>query len=196
VHIRSQPDVIAQIPAVVIRILIDHELIGVPKPVVAETNIIVRHGKIETSEPKSAGTASVDPPHMSPAESTGKMSVFPGMIEMIVSVVPAGVMADPLVSSRMNVRSFRVPFLICEGTMLLGCTAPAAPLRRRARMRGWPPCGNVSSPDSAGRAASTASVLLRGRGQCHQDECDEKSKEALHVHLLSVFAFGNQIGMG
>jgi cob(I)alamin adenosyltransferase len=76
-----------------------------------------------------------------------------------------------------------VPLLIGKGTMLLGRTAP---LRRRPRVRSRPPRGNVSSPDSAGRAASTASVLLRGRRQCNQKESDEKSKQAFHVHLLSA----------
>ncbi len=42
VHVRAQPDVVGQVPSHVIGIDIDHDLIGVPQPVIAEGEIVLR----------------------------------------------------------------------------------------------------------------------------------------------------------
>ena len=40
-NVRAQPNVVRKIPAIVIGIVINYDLIGVPEPIVAEAEIVV-----------------------------------------------------------------------------------------------------------------------------------------------------------
>jgi hypothetical protein len=52
--------------------------------------------------------------HMAPAKAAGEVAVFPGMIDVIVGVVAAGIVAHPLVVV-VDVGCLRVTWLITEG---------------------------------------------------------------------------------
>jgi hypothetical protein len=54
---------------------------------------------------------------MSAPEPAGEVAVFPGMVEVVVRIVTAGGMADPLVVG-VDVRSFRMAFLVGVVQML------------------------------------------------------------------------------
>ena len=58
VDVGAQPDVIGEIPANVIRVFIDYDLIGVPVPAIAVTDVVRSHTKIETAKPEAAWSAS------------------------------------------------------------------------------------------------------------------------------------------
>ena len=95
VNVRSEPHVVSQVIAVVIGIFIDDHVVAIPEPAVAEGNVKVGDAEIETAEPEATGTAAAQMPAVIGTEAAGKVSVLPGMIEMIVGIVAAGVVADP-----------------------------------------------------------------------------------------------------
>lgn len=91
----SQPDVVRQIPADVIGIFIDDNFVGIPKPSIAVSNVIGRDGKIESTKPESIWTTAREAPHMATAESAGEVPMLPRMIEVVMNIVTAGLVADP-----------------------------------------------------------------------------------------------------
>jgi hypothetical protein len=121
--VSAQPDVVSQIPAVVVRIFIDHDIVGTPVPVVAISEIIGRNRKIETAEPEAARAASFDPKRMTSAEATRKAAMLPGMVEVVVGIISSCIMPNPLVTAGMDVRSLWVALLVTVGTRLLLCRA-------------------------------------------------------------------------
>jgi hypothetical protein len=123
VHIGAEPDVVSQVPAIVVGIFVNHDIVAIPKPVAAITDV----------------------------EGAGEVSMLPGMIEMIVDVGPAGVVADPL-AVVMNVGSIGMPRLVVE--MLGGLRR-----MRRAR-RSWTMRRDVGRPTPN---IVSSSVLTKGR---------------------------------
>jgi hypothetical protein len=103
VNVCAEPYVVREIPTVVIRVLIDHDLIGIPEPVIAETEIVRGDAKIEAAEPETARASSANPPDVAATETSGKPPVFPGMIQMIVDIIAPGIMADPSIMLDINV---------------------------------------------------------------------------------------------
>lgn len=101
-----------------IGILIDDDVIAVPKPVIAESDIHRGYTEVEATEPESTGAASRQVPDVAPTKATREAPVLPGMIDVVVRIVAPGVVADPLAVG-MDVRRVRVPALVVEVTVLL-----------------------------------------------------------------------------
>jgi hypothetical protein len=80
----------------VVRIVIDNDIVAVPQPVVAEADVIRGNAEIEAAEPESVRTAATEMPNVTATEAAGKASVLPGMIEVVVRIIGAGVVANPL----------------------------------------------------------------------------------------------------
>jgi hypothetical protein len=108
VDVRAEPYVICKIPTVVVRVLIDHDLIGIPEPVIAVSEIVLGDAKIKAAEPETARASSDNPPDVAATEASGKPSVLPGMIQMIVDIVTPSIVADPSIVLDINVRSRRM----------------------------------------------------------------------------------------
>ena len=79
-----------------IRVVINHDLIGIPEPV-GDIRIIVREdAKVETSEPEAVRTSAFETKNMARPEATREPAVFPGMIQVKAGVIAARVVAHPL----------------------------------------------------------------------------------------------------
>src|SRR6202158_3059814 len=65
----SEPDVIGEVPADMIGIVIDDDVVRIPEPVVTEINVEWSYGEVETADPEAAGTTAFKPPHTSGADS-------------------------------------------------------------------------------------------------------------------------------
>ena len=65
--------------------LVDYDLVGIPEPAVAESNIGRRYIPIPAVEPEAAGATAAETPHVSPAETAGKPAVRKGLIQMVVA---------------------------------------------------------------------------------------------------------------
>jgi len=118
VNVGPQPYVVGEIPARMIGIVVDDDLIRIPEPVVAEAEIIGSNAEIETTEPEPAGAPAGESPPVLRAQAGSEMSVFPGMIDVVVGIVSAASVSDPI-SVRVHVRSLGVPGLVAEIVVLV-----------------------------------------------------------------------------
>ena len=120
-NVSAQPDVVSQVPAIVIRVLVDHDIVTIPEPVITEVVVVGGNAEVETTKPETLPVSSSEPKDMAAAESTGKASVFPRMVEVVMGVTTAGIVSDPLVVC-VNVGSFRMSPLVCKVVVFLGGT--------------------------------------------------------------------------
>ena len=111
--VNAEPHVVRKIPAGMVEIFVDHDLVADPVPAVAVSDVRGRHAEVESAEPEAIRAAASEPPDVTGPEAATKVSVLPRMIQMIVAIVAWG-MADPdiPVRSRVNVRRFRMSVLI------------------------------------------------------------------------------------
>ena len=77
-------------------IFVDDNVITVPQPTVAESDIDWRNVEIEAAEPEAIGTAAREVPDVSAPEATGEMAVLPRVVEMKASVIATRFVANPL----------------------------------------------------------------------------------------------------
>ena len=89
------------------------------------------------------------------AKAPGEMTVLKGVIEMIVRVIGAGVMADPILTS-IDMRRIRMACMIAEVGMIL--SRPGCSMKGR-RSVGWR------------RAGVSTGMLCKGRYACNQNCC-------------------------
>jgi len=113
VDVGAQPHVVGEVPAVVVGIFVDDDVVAVPEPVAAVGEIECADAEIEAAEPEAAGTASGEMPDVAAAEAAGEVAVLPGMIEMHAGIVTAGVVADPFAVG-MDVRGVGMSGLVVE----------------------------------------------------------------------------------
>src|SRR5882724_10212858 len=105
-------------------------------------------------------------PDMAAAESAGKVAVLPGVIEVIVGIAAAGVMADPLVVG-VNVGSVGMSSFVIEMAVVLR----------------WMRCAHGRR--TMGGDVSSAFMVLRERRERKQKAKCEKSDEFPHVKPFS-----------
>lgn len=172
--IGAKANVVGEIPAIVVGIVVDHNLVAVPIPIVAVGIVIGCDAEIEAAEPEAFAIAAGDPPDVATANAAGETAMLPDTIEMIVGIIAAGFVADPLVIV-VNVRSVgMIPFIgiswgllhvvaiILPGVILL-------PGGRRAMGR------NVPSTDILGLFArmllpAMISILRESRNRAKQEQ--------------------------
>jgi len=63
-HVRPKPHVVGEIPAHVIGIFVDHDLIRIPQPVAAVSDINRSDAEVEATEPESPGSAASESPNV------------------------------------------------------------------------------------------------------------------------------------
>lgn len=139
VDVGSQPHVVGEIPALVIRVVIDYDLVAVPEPVVGIGQVKWRDAEIEAAKPKAVGTTSCNAPHVTTAEAAGEASMLERMIEVEAGVLSPSVMPDPL-AIMVDVRSFWMACSIAIGSF--GRSLVWRSARGSRTMR-----GNVSTTD-------------------------------------------------
>ena len=79
-HVRPKPQVVGEIPAHVIGIFVDHDLIRIPQPVAAVSDINRSDAEVEATEPESPGSAASESPNVLGPKPGSEMPLFPGMI--------------------------------------------------------------------------------------------------------------------
>ena len=72
VNVSPQSNVVSQIPPNVIRILINHNVVRIPRPIVAKTDVIWRHAEIPSAKPESPRPPAHQPVNMLAPKSPGK----------------------------------------------------------------------------------------------------------------------------
>ena len=155
----AEPDVVGEVPAIVVGVVVDHDVVTVPEPVVAIAQVEGANAKVEASKPKTVGAASAEAPDVTAADAAGESAMLPGMIEVEANIVASIVMPDPL-AVVVNVGGFRMAFLIPKIGRRPGYIVVCN--RGRAMFR------NVSATNSVAAAAPVVTVL--GQGGNGKDE--------------------------
>jgi hypothetical protein len=81
----------------VVRVIVDHDLIAIPEPIVAVAVIGLRNTEEESTKPKTLWAASRKAEDMTLTDAPGKSSMFERPVEMVPRIIAARVMPDPLV---------------------------------------------------------------------------------------------------
>jgi hypothetical protein len=97
----------------VIRVVVDHDLIGVPQPIAGEGEIVRRDTEEEPVEPETSRATAPEAKGMSPAEAAVETTVLPGMIEVVLAVVTTRVMTNPA-AVRVHMRRIRMSIAVTE----------------------------------------------------------------------------------
>jgi hypothetical protein len=156
----------------VIGVLINHDLVRIPEPVIAKAVVVWGNAKVEPAKPKTLPVPSPKAEDMVGSEPAGEVPVLPRMIEMVVRIIAAGVMPDPL-AIWMDVRGVWVSSLVLITAVFCG-----GALLTSSRSRTM--SGNVPAINSLG--ATPASSLRKSRNGKHQQH-NQKSNMPFHAHL-------------
>ena len=117
-NVSAQANVIGKVPAYVIRVFVDRDVIAVPVPVVAIAGIVRSYGEVISVKPEASGTTAAQMPDVRATESSIEAAVLPRMIDAIVIVAAAGIMAHPDFS--IYVRCVGMSIVVSEVAMFIG----------------------------------------------------------------------------
>lgn len=174
VNVGAEADVIGQVPTVVIGIVVDDDLVGVPEPIVAVAGVKRADAEIKAVEPEAAGTAATEMPDMASANAAAETAMLPGMVEMEAGIIVSGVVADPFAVG-VNVRGFGMAFLVIELGMIVAmfgwCWACWSVVNgRRAMPR------NVAASHFGLTAATAVRFLGESWSRKNQAQCENSEK--------------------
>jgi len=122
-------DVVGEVPAGVVRVVVEDDVVAIPEPVVSVVVIVWGDGPEEAAKSEVIAAAAFEAVNVVAANFTSEMAVFPGVVLMIVSIATAGVMADPVIVAIVDVRGVGVVVVISEGAVAftgLGASATFA----------------------------------------------------------------------
>src|ERR1019366_10152954 len=77
VNVHAQAYIIGELPAVVVRVVIEHDVVAVPQPAVRVAVLIRGDLEVVTVDIETLATAALHPPHMLGADRAGEASVLP-----------------------------------------------------------------------------------------------------------------------
>jgi hypothetical protein len=117
VDVGTEADVVGEVPPVVVGIVVDHDVVIVPVPVIAITGVEGGDAEIVSAKPEAVRTTAPETPDVTAPDGQRKVAVFPRMVEVKAGVLVSVIVAHPAVVS-MNVRSFGVAGFVAEGLVL------------------------------------------------------------------------------
>ena len=94
--VSAEADVVGEVPAGVVGVFVDDDVVGVPVPAIDVGEVVGGYAEVEATEPEAGGAASDETPDVGGAEAGGEVAVLPGVVEVVVGIVGAGVVADPV----------------------------------------------------------------------------------------------------
>jgi hypothetical protein len=161
VDVGAEPHVIRQVPADMIRIVVDHDIVTAPDPIVAGIIIVRGNIEVETTKPETLPVSAFNPVYMATANFAAEVPMFPGMIEVVMRIFRAGVVPDPLIVLSVDVRRFGMPVLVAiAGARIIGLPAAITAIRW-SRGSGWPIRGRATSRDvTSANMSGTATTAL------------------------------------
>lgn len=120
--VSSETRVVSEIVAGMVGIIVNDDWVSGPVPIRDIGEIGGRDGPIPTVEPEAVGSTADKPPDVTRAKTTVVAPVFPGAVQMVPGVTPAGVVPDP--ASGINMRGLRMARLIAEVPLPLLAALP------------------------------------------------------------------------
>lgn len=110
----AEPDVVGKVPASMIGVVVDDDIIAIPVPVIRVRLIKRRDAEVESAKPETARSPTDQTPAMTRAEASFEVAMFPGMVDVEPGFLMPEVVSDPL-AIPMDVRGFRMAFVVAEG---------------------------------------------------------------------------------
>jgi hypothetical protein len=101
-----------------IRIVIDHNLVAIPTPVIDIAVVGWSDSKVEAVKPEPISPSSFEPVYLAATDAPPEASLFPGMIQVIAGIISARIMSDPAIVG-VDVRSVRMSVLIAKVAILV-----------------------------------------------------------------------------
>ena len=95
VAVCPQPDIVGEVPTVVIGVEIDNDVVVIPEPVATVVVVVRRDLEVVAADVESTDAAAMKPPDMLRSNPRSEMSMFPRAIEVIVHIVAARGMSHP-----------------------------------------------------------------------------------------------------
>src|ERR1039458_6755379 len=96
VHISAAAHIVSEIPAHMVRIVVNHDLIRVPVPIAAIISVGERNRPVPAVEPELSWTSAGNPPYVRGTKAASKVPVSPGMVQMVARIAAACIMPDPV----------------------------------------------------------------------------------------------------
>jgi hypothetical protein len=93
--IGAETRVVSEVPAWIVGIFVDDNVIRVPEPGVCVSEIVRSDAPVPVIEPEAVRAAADEAPTMCGTEAAIPMAMFPRVIEVVVRVVGAVVVTDP-----------------------------------------------------------------------------------------------------
>ena len=87
-NVCSNPRVISEVPSVVVRVLIDDDLIRIPEPAINKRIVVGRHAEVEAIEPETLSVPSGQAEDVAWPETARESPMLPRVIEVIVRIEP------------------------------------------------------------------------------------------------------------
>lgn len=167
----AQADVVGEVPANVVGVLVDDDFVGIPEPTITEGDVSGSDAEIEAVEPEAGRTAAGEMPNVAAAKAAGEVTMLPRMIHMILRIIGAGIMADPLAVG-VDVRRIGMPGLIGIFGSFRRRAVRSSLGRRRAFTR------NVSVADVFRLRSRMlpAAILRESRNRTEQEQCKNCEK--------------------
>jgi hypothetical protein len=186
VNVGAQPHVVSEIPAFVVGVFINHDIVAVPQPVVRVGEVKRGDAEVVAAKPETAGIASLNAPAVSTAKAAIEAAMFPGVIDVETDVIAPAFVSHPF-AVVVNVRGLGVAFAVAIGAprivaMIFTMFFPSLFLRT---IGGRAMVGDVSAADVMVIAlvvvvAVVMVVVLRQDGQAEDEECCKDSREKFH----------------
>src|SRR5436305_1219037 len=111
-NISPEARIVSKVVALVVRVLIDHDVVGIPQPVAGVPHVGIRNREVEVAETEAGWAASGESPDVLGAETSAEVAMLPRMIEVEADIGAAGIVADPLLL--INVGCFGMALAIRE----------------------------------------------------------------------------------
>ena len=92
----SEADVVGEVPAGVIGVVVDDDVVGVPEPSVGVGEVPGGYSEVEATEPEAGWAASAETPDVGGTEAAGEVAVLLGVVEVETGVVATVVVAYPV----------------------------------------------------------------------------------------------------
>src|ERR1035438_10315653 len=117
-HIGAEADVVGEVPSGMVRVIVNHDVVGVPQPAVAEGNIVRGYHPVPVVEPETPRAAAGQVPFVDAPKAAGEMSMLPRFVHVVACIVRAGVVTYPGLS--IHVRNVGMAGLVAVVTLGVG----------------------------------------------------------------------------
>ena len=156
-------------------IFVDHDVVGVPVPVIDESKIKGSDAEVEAAKPETAWATASDAPDMSAAEATVEVAMLPGMVEVEAGIFASGLVSHPL-AVVVNMWRFGMAFAVAHVRRGLG----------EGSVRGGRTMFRNESAANGVAATTSVATMLREGGDGKNHRQSERCGEQSHVNLHGV----------